>query len=348
MTSITSYGPSFKTFEQELRDAFTQATPKTVCIAVAYYSNYGAKYLSGIADELGIKNVSLVVDLHDAITHPQALRFSLGKGWAVRGCKLDSTFHAKLYIGTNSAEDGIISGLNVCSVGSSNLTFGGLSRNSECNLISTDANLEASLTETFFDFWWAGEELTEQLVADYEQAFAKRNRRRSPVDLKTLGVADDLLVSDEDLTKPPPSEEKRTIATSVAEVAWAGMESFTGEYTLQVEFPRDAGLVLRTMLGSDSDTAPVRCDDGQVRTMTYRYYEDNGMFRLNIPNDVPNAVWAREHKSGLAVVSSTESTEAAVSLSLVLPDDEAYESTIRRSIALGTWGQTTTRRFGWY
>ena len=40
-------------------------------------------------------------------------------------------------------------------------------------------------------------------------------------------------------------KELKAISEAAASVAWAGLQSFTGEYNLQVEFPKEAGLVLQ-------------------------------------------------------------------------------------------------------
>src|SRR5690606_4878901 len=144
----------------------------------------------------------------------------------------------------------------------------------------------------FKRLWGLGEMLTGEAVEAYEIEFAARNRKRPAKDLEVLGVADEATVEVADSAelrqRRAPQTRERSIATAAAAAAWTGLESFTGEYRFQIEFPRDAGEVLRRMLEPVGGTVVrVLCDDGQVREMRYRYYEDNAMFRLNVPNDTP-------------------------------------------------------------
>ena len=132
-------------------------------------------------------------------------------------------------------------------------------------------------------------------------------------------------------------------------MAWAGLQSFTGEYRLQVEFPKEAGLVLQRIFlnvanGTDVD---ILCADGEVREFSYRFYEDNGMFRLNIPNSTPLVAWARKHRDGIAYVEYNEANGGELYTQILSPG-ERMTSIIERSLALGTWGRTPTRLYGWY
>ena len=68
------------------------------------------------------------------------------------------------------------------------------------------------------------------------------------------------------------------------------------------------------------------------------------MFRLNIHNDAPSAEWARENKDGIATV---EATEEGFRFKILRPG-KAMVEVIERSLALGTWGRTPTRLYGWY
>ena len=68
------------------------------------------------------------------------------------------------------------------------------------------------------------------------------------------------------------------------------MQSFTGEYNLQVEFPKEAGIVLRRVFGKPSKdgSIDILCADGAIRPLSsFEFYQHNGMFRLNVPNAVP-------------------------------------------------------------
>jgi hypothetical protein len=81
--------------------------------------------------------------------------------------------------------------------------------------------------------------------------------------------------------------------------------------------------------------------------MQYKFYPDNSMFRLNVPNDVPGVAWAREQKDGIAIVEEGLPGGAPLRIRFLKPGADANE-VIGRSAALGTWGRTTTRFYGWY
>ena len=166
-----------------------------------------------------------------------------------------------------------------------------------------------------------------------------------------LGIADSLPEKTDGTPKKgvtPPKTEHKAISEAAASVAWAGLQSFTGAYTLQVEFPKEAGLVLRRIFGhlSQEETIDILCVDGEIRTFRYRFYEDNGMFRLNIPNVTPLVVWVRENKQGIAYVEYSE--EQDVLYFEILPPGQPMMDIVDRSLALGTWGRTRTRLYGWY
>ncbi len=92
----------------------------------------------------------------------------------------------------------------------------------------------------------------------------------------------------------------------------------------------------------------VYCPDDEItRPMQYRFYRDNGMFRFNIPNEVPGVAWARQHQDGLVIVEQGPTGGAALRIRLLKPGAEAGEI-VGRSAALGTWGRTPTRAYGWF
>jgi hypothetical protein len=204
----------------------------------------------------------------------------------------------------------------------------------------------------FGELWSCGKDLDRDGLERYEEYFAERNRVRSPTDLQVLGIADQLGESIEEIDVVPRSARHRappTISTRVASTAWAGLESSTGEYRFQVEFPRSAGEVLARLVGSFGRRAEVSvlCEDGVIRPMTYRFYEDNSMFRLNVPNDVAGVQEARTRRSGVALVEKVASQDAPVRL-VIFHDRSEIDKIVKRSLALGTLGQTSTRLYGWY
>jgi len=171
-------------------------------------------------------------------------------------------------------------------------------------------------------------------------------------DLVELGVVDnaeDQKSTYKNLALQRDTPRQGVISEGVAGAAWAGLESFTGDYQFQVEFPQAAGIVLNRIIGgSSSSKVPILCTtDNTVREMTYRYYTDNGMFRLNIPNDTPGVHRARKSHKGIALIEVSERPDVIAQLTIV-PPGRTLEQIIRRSTLLGTWGSTSTRNYGWY
>jgi hypothetical protein len=184
-------------------------------------------------------------------------------------------------------------------------------KNGECSFWSVTPDDRSSAALAWLDCWNVGVPLTKARLKAYEKYFALRNRYRKPADLVVLGVADDIPATASGLPRKgvtPPRPEQKAISEAAASVAWAGLQSFTGEYNLQVEFPKEAGLVLRRVFGKPSKDGSINllCADGVVRSFKYKYYDHNGMFRLNVPNSTPLVDWARTNKAGIACVEHDE------------------------------------------
>jgi HKD family nuclease len=340
------------TLEATITRELKTSAPKVIGVAVAYVSVYGANFLHKISSELGVSRIRLIADVGDAITHPEALRLALAHGWAVRAANPKAgTFHSKIMIGGDEFSDELgVKSPKWLIVGSGNLSRGGLVLNVETSFIRSYDEPSKVAGIAFRELWNVGTNLTAAILADYAIYFAKNNRKRSPKDMVILGVSDEDVedIKDEEIkTRKVPAQNERSIATDVASAAWAGLESYTGEYTLQVEFPRDAGQVLVRIIGA-AGAGPfvdLKCEDGEVRQMRFRYYDDNAMFRLNVPNDVPLAQWARDNKMGAALVECDDEGELNFR---IVPPGNALKGIVSRSIAMGTWGRTPTRLYGWY
>jgi len=353
MTSrIIATGLGKASFRKILEHGFNETKPTSLGLAVAYVSIIGFEYVQSLVYKHKIKNLRLITDTTDAITHPIALAAAQKNSWDVRVVNnLPGTFHPKLYLGGAAFDpEAGMTDISLIVAGSANLSAAALSRNGECSYLSTAPKLGASAGRTFKEFWETGKELSPALLSEYEKYFALRNRYRHPKDLITLGVADESVPTDKGTptkTAKPPPDSRKAVPNTAATTAWAGLQSFTGDYNLQVEFPRDAGMVLARLLATvtSGNTASFLCEDGGSRDFIFRYYPDNGMFRLNVHNDTPNADWAREHKEGIAVVEADD--EGEMGFRIIKPGRELLD-VIDRSLALGTWGRTSTRLYGWY
>jgi HKD family nuclease len=344
-------GVNTRTLLGTLGETIRRTRPKCVGIASAFVSISGVDHAARLLRAVTTGECRLVAGIDHAVTHPEALYTARREGWDTRlGQASMGIFHPKLIVGCEQfAPNGTIVGLSFVYVGSSNLTDSGLRRNVECGVVAEGEVGITGAAEAFGRFWDDGQVADDSALRNYAAAFADRNRQRSPAELEALLVSDgEPLVGRQPTGRPP---RRSAIATPYAAAAWAGLQSFTGEFRFQVEFPRAAGEVIHRLIGRRAGadgTLDVYCtSDGITRPMQYRFYRDNSMFRLNIPNEVPNVDWARTNRDGLALVEVGPRGGAALRLTIHLPGAEANDI-ISRSVALGTWGRTPTRLYGWF
>ena len=350
-SAFAASGLGGTTYKALFRKQILRVRPRVVGMAVAYVSASGFSLVKSILDEVGIGEVRLVTDTKDGVTHPRALQSAVENGWHVRIVNgLGGTFHPKLYVGAARFDrEAGVANVSLTIAGSPNITRAGFLRNGEC--VFWSAGPHRSAARAWLECWNAGVAATDSRIRAYERYFAQRNRYRKPDDLVALGITDDIPANPDGLpTKgvSPPKLVHKALSETAASVAWAGLKSFTGEYRLQVEFPKEAGLVLHRIFSDRTHDGSIEilCTDGVAREFKYRYYTDNGMFRLNIPNDAPLVGWARENREGIACVEHG-GTQGDLHFAIVQPGQAMLE-VVHRSLALGTWGKTRTRLYGWY
>lgn len=341
-------------FKEKLYQSLTQARPGVVGVASAFVSMDGVRQLARILEASGNPMVRLIAGTDNAVTHPEALYFARGRGWDLRlGTPANGIFHPKMVIsGDRFMRNGRISTLSSVYVGSSNLTNGGFSSNIECGFIANNDSCLDSASVAFSALWRSAGLATDLALKNYAARFAEKSRLRSIAQLVDLGVNDapTQLTGDFDLdVQQVPAMP--ALGTEFAVAAWAGLQSFTGQYRFQLEFPKGAGQVIRQLVAAHAEPdgkLEVYCpEDESTRMMQYKYYAHNSMFRLNIPNDVPGVSWAREHKAGIAIIEKGPAGGALLRIRLLKPGADAREI-VGRSAVLGTWGRTTTRTYGWF
>jgi hypothetical protein len=349
---VASGGAARESLLSRLTREVRTARPRAVGVATAYLSAFGVTELRRLTAP-AIRECRLIAGINGEITHPTSLSMALSYGWDVRiGAGGRGIFHPKMIVGGNSfSSNGLLTDTSCLYVGSGNITRGGLSANVECGIFSTDKASLSDFSQYYSELWDSARELTRPLLDEYAEKFAKRNRARSARDLVFLGVADQIHRVGASVSRlraeTPPQETQRAIDTRHANVAWAGLQSFTGEFQFQIEFPRAAGEVIQSLIRGLRPGAriQVECEDGVVRSMNFRYYADNSMFRLNVPFEVPGVDWARTNRDGIAVLTRGRDP-STLRLRILKPGRQADEI-IGRSIALGTWGKTSTRLYGW-
>lgn len=316
-------------------------------VASAFVSTYGIKRLIDLWKSIGSPACHTILGIDRHVTHPGAIVMAAESGMDVRLGKASQAgiFHPKFVVGgTAWSGSGDLSEPSFLYVGSANLTYRGILANSEVGFLATSPDIPPEAGTIFGNLWRESIQATPEAVAAYEMRFSATNALRGPRDLDDLEISES--VSADGLTEnivaglDEPEESIQSPAQAVG--AWAGLQSLTGGY-LQVEFPRDAAQVLRHRLG-DYARLQVLCTDGEHREMIFAYYAANAMYRLNVPSTTPQAEWVRNNRQGIAVV---EVLNGAVSLRLLRPGSEA-DQVIAKSAALGSWGKTPTRLYGWY
>ena len=351
---ISLSGVGIPKLAESLHQSLIRGRPRVVGIAAAFVSTEGVRQLVEILARCGGPECRLIAGTDNAVTHPEALYAARDHAWKIRlGRPGQGIFHPKLLIaGREFSRGGSIKGLCFVYVGSSNLTAGGLGANIECGFIADGEDCLASASNAFAELWRAASPASDTELRDYAARFAERARCRAVSELTDLGVNDTRLVpsqpSDLQTQQPPVSPALRA---EFAVAAWAGLQSFTGEYRFQIEFPKSAGKVIHQLVHrhvQGADPIDIYCPDDEItHPMQYKFYVDNSMFRLNVPNDVPGVEWARGHKDGIAIVELGLPGGAPLRLRLLRPGTEAMDI-VGRSAVLGTWRRTTTRSYGWY
>jgi HKD family nuclease len=337
-----------------LGSVLSESQCSAIGIASAFVSCAGVQSIRGVLQEYGIERCRLVAGTDSAITHPEALYAALDYGWQLRlGSCRGGIFHPKLIVaGQRFRSDGGVTRVSTVYVGSANLTSGGLRANVECGLVASSGDCLESGANAFAELWSGSRPATARELRNYSARFAELAQSRTPKHLEDIGVAETSStgIADRELmTRELP--HRPSVRPIFASAAWAGLQSFTGDYRFQVEFPRAAGEVLGGIVrrqGGREGNIDVYCpDDGETRSMSFRFYQDNSMFRLNIPNDTPGADWARAKHEGIAIVETGPAGGARMRLRILRPGPELQE-VLGRSVALGTWGRTTTRLYGWF
>lgn len=338
MGEIIVGGLDDTSIESSIQRMLSVKRPPAIGMATAFLSVAGARKFSSFVRSCGATTVRLVVGISGAVTHPSAIKYLAEQDFLVRlGNHSPGIFHPKLLVGGDRfAISGKMATANCGYVGSANFTNSGLTKNVEVALATVDPILAQEIGDAFSSIWVAGARLTTRSLEQYERLFAKRLGNRTIEDLQLLNVLEGTNIA----TATPPEP---LISPQLCNGAWAGLQSFTGEHTFQVEFPRRAGEALGILLGMREGQIVVECADGEFRTMIFRYYQHNGMYRLNVPNDVPLVDWARRERRGAFFVwKDNNRIQAKIIRGRALLDVS------ERSKALGTWGKTSTREYGWF
>lgn len=319
-----------------------------ICVATAYLTLDGAKFLEKLADEKSVKSRVIVIGVSGDITHPAAITFLRDNDWAIRlGQSTQGIFHPKLLVaGIGYSKNSGIKKPLACYLGSGNFTAAGLYRNTELGCTSTEVMLTESTATAFFEAWKNSKDLTTDALSEYGKRFSQRLKERTVRELQHLEIVD---VEAVPRSRARIQRSQSVLGIDSCSTVWVGLESFTGEHTFQVEVPGFAGRVLDNLLNSRGGAVTIDCSDGTSRNMLFRYYDANGMFRLNVPNDVPLVSQARLAKgTGKKYALTITVDEYTGHLAAEILFGKRLLEFERKSAALGTLGTTSTRKYGWF
>ena len=327
-------GKSSKSFENILIELIESTKPSMIGIAVAYVSTYGFFKLKSILDEYSIKNVVLLTCTKDYVTEPEALSYALESKWSVRVLNpTEGIFHAKIYIGAQSTNVKSMKELSMLMVGSSNLSKNGMYINTEC-MYWTKSKKEL---QTYKEIWLKcikrSTKLTTKELEQYITHYEEHNKDLSGEQKRRLGLQEAL-----DSGENPDLKN--------AKVSWVGLETITGEYQFQLEFPRESGLALQRLFDkvSKDNVAQIFYEGEGSFEFTLRVYQNNQK-RLGCKPSVPMVEWIRENKRGIMKIEYRASLHRLYYK--VLTDEKEIAHLIKETEQLGNLDHTSTRKCGW-
>lgn len=333
---------------QKIREMVENSGSGRLFFASAYASWRGVTIINKILSETGIEDCSAIFGLDGCVTDPAAIERSRELGWNLRLVEQSGhSFHPKMALVGGGRSIPHIEGAVTGYIGSSNFTQGGLETNVEAGLITREEDIVSQLREMARQLWAMSTPPEEVDLDRYATRYAEIERTR-PSEQTQPGKAESSTSGNEPEDTAPP--ETPSYHHRYATAVWVGLESFTGDYTLQIEFPRTPAEVVRNLIGEEGGDVLVQCSDG-IREMDFHFYEDNQMDRLNVPNDVPGVERARREETGIALIEKADDSVAPVSLSILFDDPprgRTASEIVERSKRIGSWGETSTRLYGWF
>lgn len=259
----------------ELSELILDPTVTRLRVGVAYANRGGVEALQTLVAAANHPvEVEVVVALDMGITRKAALDMLLRDyGGNARAITTTSpgTFHAKAFVVDREGDS------QRAVVGSANLTAPALTQNREAVAVTDLGPAE----EAEWEEWWAdlvaaSEELTQEVIDNYEERRPHRGRRER--------------IADEDIETQDDGSTVAHIETSVGaeEAGWLVIDwGGTGEYRVQAEFPKTAAAFFRPDVDVDRTMITLRHEGRDYADNLLRYYRDNGMVRINLDADIP-------------------------------------------------------------
>lgn len=335
------------TGNDKIRQMVNRSGTGRLFFASAYVSWAGVDRVKDALTELGTEECAAVFGLDGYVTEPSAIEYANELDWGLRLVEASANpFHPKIALAGGDRPSPYLDGSEYGFIGSSNFTKGGLETNIEAGLITQDSETVNRLRDVAQNVWEMSSPVTDVNLDEYSNRYAEIERMRS-TEVTHPGKGETEQGEEESEFSGRPAYNPDN-----ASAVWVGLESFTGEHTFQVEFPKVAAAVVRNLISADQQEVEVKveCVD-EPRDMLFSFYKDNQMDRLNIPNDVPGVSRAREAETGIALIEQNLEGDAPIQLSILFDDSEGRRTAAdveKRSKRVGTLQRTDTRAYGWF
>lgn len=277
-----------------------------------------------------------VIGLDDAFTEPNALEAayrthnSQVRTSPARSSRAKPLFHPKIFLADKN--DGLESSLLI---GSSNLTYSGLTSNFEAFSVCNVSPADVKRVEHYWSRFWSH-------AADFEFASLDGYREKYKKNFaRNKQIADDV-------AGPPPS--RRTVNESVrtATLIWTELGSMTGYSTEQVEIVKD--LVPFLGIGSDyeaNDEHEIRIST-TIGTRDYQLMFKKGMWRFkDIQQGFVESLKEDDDNESPYILVIERQGKSRFRMSIIERDSNAARSLKAKSQKLDFKRTTGYREYGW-
>lgn len=324
-----------------LSNIFDDDEVGTLFIASAYITSSGVEMIEELLSNHDVDSCGIIFGTDGFVTTPKAIEKIDEFGWNSRVVESqDYIFHPKFALTGGLPPKPFSEEVYAGYVGSANFTGGGLEGNIEVGVIIREKVLLTKLIHFGKELVEISTPVDEFDLEQYADDYAKEARKRSWTSTSP-GVGETNRADSNGLDSTPNYDPR------YAEAAWVGMDTSTGDYTYQLGLPQKVASVILAMIEGDQEECDVLCSDDIIRTMSLKFYSDNQMHRINIPNDVPGISRAREEGEGFALFERIDRDEVDFQLT-ILHDEETQQELIGRSSNEGTIEETPTRLYGWF
>ncbi|VVT09730.1 phospholipase D family protein [Erythrobacter sp. EC-HK427] len=316
------------TFADTIQEIVQEGKFDRLDVAVAYATTGGVNIVLDAIEGRDFQ-ITWLLGLDDAITQPSVLKLLWDREDSLLNvCSLGPRrrFHPKVFrfwSSHNAKRSALL-------LGSGNLTNHGLKRNAEAGaLLLAQTNNEAKQHRRAWNSLISfGENLSAERLAEYEVEYKRAKKSRS----KTSKKSKLAILGDGEL------ESKKDEPLAHNGVRWIDIRSAMANGR-EIEFPK----AMTQYLGLPAQgKAPVevslRGKAGDVVAATFKFREDNGMWRIHIPKEIPGSDRLRMKANGklqpstkAVLLSDDPTAEATFLVSFVELDSDEYKKLVVRA-----------------